>query len=128
MYLNFTTPNILHRCELPCSIRSEFNTSRGLLPESCLPGTPCSRPSSWTKRQKRYDMFYASWAAPTFANGEGRITISMGEVEIKGYSGDQIRSFSDWEAYAMPPERKQKHWKEGRSAFELGRVWMQKGE
>lgn len=52
----------------------------------------------------------------------------MSKVEITGYAGKPIRSFSDWEAYAMPPERKLKHWKEGRSAFELGRVWMRNGE
>ena len=28
----------------------------------------------------------------------------------------------------MPPNRKLRHWKEGRSAFELGRIWMEKGE
>jgi hypothetical protein len=31
---------------------------------------------------------------------EGRIGISMGKVEIKGYAGNLIRSFSDSELYA----------------------------
>jgi hypothetical protein len=48
--------------------------------------------------------------------------------EIRGCAGDPIRCFSDWEAFAMPPERKQKHWKEFRSAFELGRCWTAGGE
>ncbi|MBS1828797.1 MAG: hypothetical protein JST93_26075 [Acidobacteria bacterium] len=52
----------------------------------------------------------------------------MGNVEIEGYAGDRIRTFGDWEKYAMPPERKDRHWKEGRSAFELGRCWTASGE
>lgn len=28
----------------------------------------------------------------------------------------------------MPPDRKLKHWQEGRSAFELGRIWTVSGE
>lgn len=53
----------------------------------------------------------------------------MATLEIRGYDGKtRIHSFSDWEAYAMPPERKLKHWKEGRSACELGRIWTVNGE
>jgi hypothetical protein len=53
----------------------------------------------------------------------------MGALEIMGYDGKtRIRSFSDWESYAMPPERKLKQWKEGRSAFELGRIWTENNE
>jgi hypothetical protein len=49
-------------------------------------------------------------------------------VNILGHAGDPIRSFTDWEAYAMPPARKLKHWKQGRSAFELGRIWTAAGQ
>ncbi len=48
-------------------------------------------------------------------------------IELQGYGGSPIRSFTEWDAYAMPPERKVKHWKEGRSAFELGRIWTLNG-
>jgi len=48
-------------------------------------------------------------------------------VQIKGYAGEEVRSFSDWEKYALPSERR-RHWKEGRSAFELGREWTMHGE
>src|ERR1700733_145678 len=52
----------------------------------------------------------------------------MGTVEIRGYDREtRILSFTDWEAYAMPPEGKLKHWKEGRSAFELARIWTSNG-
>jgi hypothetical protein len=51
----------------------------------------------------------------------------MRRVEIRGHAGQQIRSFVDWEEYALPPER-MVHWKEGRSAFELGRSWTGCGE
>jgi uncharacterized protein DUF6946 len=59
---------------------------------------------------------------PSQPNEEG---VSM--VEIKGQSGKRIQSFADWEAHALPLERKH-HWKEGRSAFELGRSWTRNGE
>jgi hypothetical protein len=52
----------------------------------------------------------------------------MEPLEIQGYAKQPIRSWCDWENYAMPPDRKLKHWKEGRSAFELGRIWMATGE
>ena len=45
-------------------------------------------------------------------------------VEMYGYAGQQIRSFADWEQWALPPERKARQWKEGRSEFELARCWM----
>lgn len=49
-------------------------------------------------------------------------------VQINSFSdGKEIKGFSDWEKYALPPARK-KHWKEGRSEFELGRVWTTRGE
>jgi hypothetical protein len=49
-------------------------------------------------------------------------------VQIKSFcNGKDIKGFSDWEKYALPPERKN-HWKEGRSEFELGRVWTARGE
>jgi len=49
-------------------------------------------------------------------------------VEMEGYAGKPIHSLSDWEEYAMPPDRKRKHWTPGRSACELGRVWTANGE
>jgi hypothetical protein len=52
----------------------------------------------------------------------------METLEIQGYAKQPIRSWCDWEKYAMPPDRKLKHWKEGRSAFELGRIWTAAGE
>lgn len=51
-----------------------------------------------------------------------------GHVDIRGYAGQQIRSFSDWEKYALPPHRKAQHWVNGRSAFELGWSWTRDGE
>ena len=52
----------------------------------------------------------------------------MTNVQIKGYAGEPIRSFSDWEKRALPPEHKERQWKEGRSEFELGRIWTANGE
>jgi|SRR5579872_132200 len=52
----------------------------------------------------------------------------MRTVDIKGHAGQPIRSFADWEQHSLPPERKVLHWKEGRSAFELGRSWTSGGE
>ena len=49
-------------------------------------------------------------------------------VAIKGYANQPIRSFADWEKYALPPDRRTRHWKEGRSAFELGRIWTISGK
>ena len=51
----------------------------------------------------------------------------MNTVEIKGYDGELIRSFGDWEEHALPPERKKLQWKESRSEFELGRSWTAHG-
>lgn len=52
----------------------------------------------------------------------------METLEIKGHAGHPIHSLRDWENYAMPPDRKRKHWKKGRSACELGRIWTANGE
>jgi len=49
-------------------------------------------------------------------------------VPITSHMGETIRSFSDWEKYALPPGRRALHWKEGRSACELGRAWTAAGE
>jgi len=48
-------------------------------------------------------------------------------IEMRGYAGQQIRSFADWEQRALPPERKARQWKEGRSEFELARSWTASG-
>jgi len=52
----------------------------------------------------------------------------MKNVQIKSQVGEPIRSFSDWEKHALPPDRRERHWKESRSAFELGRSWTANGE
>lgn len=52
----------------------------------------------------------------------------MTNVQIKSHAGEPIRSFRDWERHALPPDRRERHWKEGRSAFELGRIWTASGE
>lgn len=49
-------------------------------------------------------------------------------VQIKNHAEVPIRSFSDWEKYALPPERKQLHWKKGRSAYQLGWSWTANGD
>jgi hypothetical protein len=46
----------------------------------------------------------------------------MTRVQIQNYAGVPIRSFDDWESYALPPARKELHWKPDRSACELGRI------
>jgi hypothetical protein len=51
----------------------------------------------------------------------------MKNVQIQSHTGKQIRSFIDWEKHALPPDRKELHWKGGRSAFELGRSWTLDG-
>ena len=51
----------------------------------------------------------------------------MTKIEIKNHSGKPIRSFDDWEKFALPQER-HGHWQEGRSACELGRSWTASGE
>lgn len=48
-------------------------------------------------------------------------------VDFKNNVREPIRSFRDWEKYSLPPER-QDHWKEGRSACELGRIWTANGK
>src|SRR5688572_18377775 len=53
--------------------------------------------------------------------------VAVRPVVLSGYNGTPIRSFSDWHAHAMPPERSRRHWKEGRSAFELARCWTASG-
>jgi hypothetical protein len=57
-----------------------------------------------------------------------KIQKSFKNVQIKSNAGRPIRSFGDWEKYALPPERKKMHWEEGRSACELGRIWTASGE
>jgi hypothetical protein len=52
----------------------------------------------------------------------------MMSVQINSYAGVPIRSFSEWEKYALPPERKELHWKKGRSAYQLGWSWTANGE
>lgn len=49
-------------------------------------------------------------------------------VQIQSHAGVHIRSFDDWARYALPPDRKGLHWKPGRSACELGRIWTADGE
>jgi hypothetical protein len=49
-------------------------------------------------------------------------------VEIRGHSGEPIKNFADWKEYALPLQRRKLHWKVGRSACELGRVWTANGE
>ncbi len=43
----------------------------------------------------------------------------MTSVQIQSYAGVPIRSFDDWESHALPPPRKELHWKPDRSACEL---------
>lgn len=52
----------------------------------------------------------------------------MTDLQITSHTGEPIRSFSDWEKYALPPERRKRHWKKGRSAFELGWSWTASGQ
>lgn len=52
----------------------------------------------------------------------------MTDLQIRSHTGEPIRSFSDWENYALPPERRKRHWKKGRSAFELGWSWTASGQ
>ena len=52
----------------------------------------------------------------------------MPNPQIQNQAGKPIQSFSDWEKHALPPDRRERHWKEGRSAFELGRSWTANGE
>jgi hypothetical protein len=56
------------------------------------------------------------------------VDAQMLNVQIKSQTGAPILSFSDWEKYALPPDRKERHWKEGRSAYELGWSWTANGE
>jgi hypothetical protein len=62
----------------------------------------------------------------TQASRKGKPAVEM--LEMRGYAGQPIHSLSDWEKCAMPPNRKLKHWQEGRSAFELARLWTANGE
>jgi hypothetical protein len=52
----------------------------------------------------------------------------MASLPIQNNEGASIRSFNDWATYALPPQRKKLHWKQGRSAWELGRIWTEGGE
>jgi hypothetical protein len=48
-------------------------------------------------------------------------------VQIQNYTGTPIRSFGEWESYALPTAHKE-HWQPSRSACELGRIWTTDGE
>lgn len=71
--------------------------------------------------------------ASPFAGGSEPLGVSrlnkegMRAVEIRGHGERQIDSFTDWAEHALPPDRRALHWKEGRSAFELGRSWTTNG-
>ncbi len=52
----------------------------------------------------------------------------MLSVQIKNHEGVPIQSFADWEKHALPPERRELHWKKGRSAYQLGWSWTAYGE
>ena len=52
----------------------------------------------------------------------------MSIVQIHGYAGEPIHSFSDWQKYALPPDSKKQHWVQGRSAYELGFCWAASDE
>jgi len=56
------------------------------------------------------------------------VEIEMTTVQIKGFDGEGIHSLLDWEKHALPPTRKELHWVEGRSAYELASSWTAKGE
>jgi len=43
-------------------------------------------------------------------------------------AAEPIHSFGDWEKFALPPERRKRHWVEGRSAYELGFIWTTNGQ
>lgn len=49
---------------------------------------------------------------------------AMTPLIVTNYCGKPIRCFADWAEFALPPERMRRHWKKGRSAFELGREWV----
>jgi hypothetical protein len=67
-------------------------------------------------------------ASPSWKQGEPKGKAAAEGLKIQGYAGQPIHSPCDWEKYAMPSDRKLKHWQEGRSAFELGRIWTASGE
>lgn len=52
----------------------------------------------------------------------------LNTVQIQSHAGVHIRSFYDWERFALPPARKELHWEPGRSACELGRAWTASGK
>jgi hypothetical protein len=47
--------------------------------------------------------------------------------QITAYERGKIVTFQDWAEKGLPPERRDMHWVEGRSAFELGREWTKHG-
>jgi hypothetical protein len=59
---------------------------------------------------------------------KGCVTKALASLQIQNNEGASILAFDDWATYALPPERKKLHWKEGRSGWELGRVWTEGGE
>lgn len=80
--------------------------------------------STWAQVQMVYDELQAGDTSRPPPSPQK----TMGsQLEIRGHAGQHIRSFTDWEKYALPPYRKV-HWREGRSAFELGRSWTSGGE
>ena len=44
-------------------------------------------------------------------------------INLHNSAGEKIRSVGDWLRLA-PPKKKEKHWKPGRSAFELAQAWV----
>ncbi len=56
-----------------------------------------------------------------------RVSAIVRGIEVTGYGGAQVLSFEDRESFGMPPRRKAKQWKAGRSACELARSWTPSG-
>ena len=93
-------------------------------------GIPCQnaswrKSSTWAQVQMVYDELPGGGTARHPQPPQKAVD---SHLEIRGHAGQQIRSFADWEKHALPPYRKEQHWKEGRSAFELGWSWTSNGE
>lgn len=52
----------------------------------------------------------------------------MSKLTVKGCNGCAINSFADWASFAIPQARREKQWKAGRSAYELGKRWTAFGK